>query len=96
MRKRSAGEDHHVISKDGQNNPRRKSTTKKQGPTCSSASQVDPSSTQAAPVDQTSNQMLADLDIDAFVSNLIDDSGIGSGQQQQGTPPVYEIAINQL
>nr|GMC47299.1 uncharacterized protein LOC109154045 [Ipomoea batatas] len=146
------GEDHHVISKDGQhlnrvhvklhctvckkeghnrrkcplnptvsnrqNNPRRKSTTKKQGPTCSSASQVDPTSTQAAPVDLTSSQappvdqtsieappvdqtsspsdaqpagmeddisdqLLADLDIDAFVSNLIDDSGIGSGQQQQ-------------
>nr|GME11442.1 uncharacterized protein LOC109153444 [Ipomoea batatas] len=32
--------------------------------------------------------MLADLDIDAFVSNLIDDSGIGSGQQQQAAPQV--------
>nr|GLL31610.1 uncharacterized protein LOC109154045 [Ipomoea trifida] len=102
---------------------RRKSTTKKQGPTCSSASQVDPSSTQAAPVDPTSSQappvdqtsieappvdqtsspsdaqpagmeddisdqLLADLDIDAFVSNLIDESGIGSGQQQQQAPQV--------
>nr|GMD12944.1 zinc finger protein 407 [Ipomoea batatas] len=166
------GEDHHVISKDGQhlnrvhvklhctlckkeghnrrkcplnptlsnrqNNPRRKSTTKKQGPTCSSASQVDPSSSQAPPVEQTSSQappvdqtssqappvdqtssqappvdqtsspsdahpagmeddisdqMLADLDIDAFVSNLIDGSGIGSGQQQQAPQVQWRFSM---
>nr|GMC95712.1 uncharacterized protein LOC109154045 [Ipomoea batatas] len=159
------GEDHHVISKDGQhlnrvhvklhctvckkeghnrrkcplnptvsnrqNNPRRRSTTKKQGPTCSSASQVDPTSTQAAPVDPTSSQappvdqtsieappvdqtsspsdaqpagmedditdqMLADLDIDAFVSNLIDDSGIGSGQQQQAPQVQWRFSMYTL
>nr|GMD82084.1 uncharacterized protein LOC109154045 [Ipomoea batatas] len=169
------GEDHHVISKDGQhlnrvhvklhctvckkeghnrrkcplnptvsnrqNNPRRKSTTKKQGPTCSSASQVDPSSTQEPPVDPTSSQappveqtssqappvdqtsseappvdqtsspsdaqpagmedditdqMLADLDIDAFVSNLIDGSGIGSGQQQQAPQVQWRFSMYTL
>nr|GMC80072.1 uncharacterized protein LOC109190937 [Ipomoea batatas] len=124
-----------------QNNPRRKSTTKKQGPTCSSASQVDPSSTQAAPVDPTSSQappveqtssqappvdqtsseappvdqtsspsdaqpagmedditdqMLADLDIDAFVSNLIDNSGIGSGQQQQAPQVQWRFSMYTL
>nr|GMD94898.1 uncharacterized protein LOC109153444 [Ipomoea batatas] len=119
------------INIDPNNNPRRKSTTKKQGPTCSSASQVDPSSTQAAPVDPSSiqaapvdqtsseappvdqtsspsdaqpggiedditDQMLADLDIDAFVSNLIDDSGIGSGQQQQAPQVQWRFSMYTL
>nr|GMD45614.1 uncharacterized protein LOC109154045 [Ipomoea batatas] len=66
--------------------------------TSSQAPPVNQTSSQAPSVDQTSSpsdaqpagmedditdQMLADLDIDAFVSNLIDGSGIGSGQQQQ-------------
>nr|GMC90914.1 hypothetical protein Iba_chr04fCG12600 [Ipomoea batatas] len=109
------------INIDPNNNPRRKSTIKKQGPTCSSASQVDPSSSHAPPVDPTStqappvdpsstyyspsdaqpagmedditDQMLADLDIDAFVSNLIDGSGIGSGQQQQAPQVQWRFSM---
>nr|GMC64740.1 uncharacterized protein LOC109153444 [Ipomoea batatas]GMC64748.1 uncharacterized protein LOC109153444 [Ipomoea batatas] len=44
---------------------------------------VDPSDAQPAGMeDDITDRMLADLDIDAFVSNLIDGSGIGYGQQQ--------------
>nr|GMD98079.1 uncharacterized protein LOC109153444 [Ipomoea batatas] len=46
--------------------------------------------------DDITDQMLANLDIDAFVSNLIDGSGIGSGQQQQAPQVQWRFSMYTL